>query len=133
MPLSDDKLIANRVPARPKASRSATSPKAPPNASRSPARPSQSRSRDRAVMLHVRVPDALKDEAAATLKTIGLTTSEAVRLFLHRVVLEQRLPLDLKVPNAETREAMIEAREMASRPGRFETPQAMFDDLEKAG
>lgn len=131
MPLSDDKLFANRVPTRPKASRSATSPEAPPNVSRSPAR--QSRSRDRAVMLHVRVPDALKDEAAATLKTIGLTTSEAVRLFLHRVVLEQRLPLDLKVPNAETREAMIEARELASRPGRFETPQAMFDDLEKAG
>ena len=52
-------------------------------------------------MLHVRVTDTLKQRAAATLEGIGLTTSEAIRLFLHRVVVEQRLPLDLKVPNAE--------------------------------
>ena len=58
-------------------------------------------------MLHVRLSETLKTQAAETLGEIGLTTSEAIRLFLHRVVVEQRLPLDLEVPNAETREAMI--------------------------
>ena len=83
-------------------------------------------------MLHVRVSDALKAEAAATLEGIGLTTSEAIRLFLHRVVVEQRLPLDLKVPNAVTQAALREARETACRPSRFKTPDEMFQSLEKA-
>ncbi len=84
-------------------------------------------------MLHIRVADSLKAEAATTLEAIGFTTSEAIRLFLHRVVAEQRLPLDLKVPNDVTRAAIEEARAMAKRPARFQTPEAMFESLEDAG
>ena len=36
---------------------------------------------------------------------MGLSVSEAVRLFLGRVVIDQALPLEMKVPNAETRAA----------------------------
>lgn len=61
---------------------------------------------ERSSMLHVRVGDALKEQAAMTLGEIGLTTSEAIRLFLHRVFVEKRLPLDLGVPNAMSREAV---------------------------
>jgi DNA-damage-inducible protein J len=84
-----------------------------------------------AIMLHVRVSEALKADAAATLEKIGLTTSEAVRLFLHRVVTEQRLPLDLKVPNTATRTAIVEARAMAHRRSRFKTAGELFESLEK--
>jgi DNA-damage-inducible protein J len=38
--------------------------------------------------------------------------SDAVRLLLNRVVAEQGFPLELKVPNAETRAAMQEVDEM---------------------
>jgi DNA-damage-inducible protein J len=55
-----------------------------------------------------------------------------VRLFLHRVVAEQRLPLDLRVPNATTEAAMLEAREIAKRPSRFKNAEDMFASLEKA-
>jgi len=63
-------------------------------------------------MLHIRVDDETKERATAALNAIGLSMSDAVRLFLHRVVVDQALPLELKVPNAETRAAMIEADEM---------------------
>lgn len=86
-----------------------------------------------AAMLHVRVTDLLKQEAAKTLEAIGMTTSEAVRLFLHRVVVEQRLPLDLCVPNAKTEAAIREARDIAARPSRFTGADALFASLEKAG
>lgn len=46
-------------------------------------------------MLHVRVEDGLKAEATATLAAMGLSVSEAVRLFLTRVVAEQQLPFAL--------------------------------------
>ena len=86
-------------------------------------------------MLHVRVEDAIKTQATQALEAMGLSISDAVRLFLHRVVAEQAFPLELKVPNAETRAAMRESRAMmaARRKGRFASADDLFDDLEKAG
>jgi DNA-damage-inducible protein J len=85
-------------------------------------------------MLHVRVEDVVKAQAMQALDAMGLSVSEAVRLFLRRVVAEQAFPLELKVPNAQTRAAMEESRVMmATRKPRFATAQALFDDLEKTG
>jgi DNA-damage-inducible protein J len=65
---------------------------------------------------------------------MGLSVSDAVRLFLHRVVVDKAFPLELKVPNAETLAAMTEAEEI-SRAGRarFSTANQLFADLEKNG
>jgi len=84
-------------------------------------------------MLHVRVDDDVKAQATEALAAMGLSVSDAVRLFLKRVVTDQAFPLELKVPNAETRAAMEESRKMMkARRARFETADALFDDLEKA-
>ena len=83
-------------------------------------------------MLHVRVDDETKLQATQALASMGLSMSDAVRLFLRRVVVEQAFPLELKVPNVETRAAMKESRAMmASRRPRFASASALFDDLEK--
>jgi DNA-damage-inducible protein J len=83
-------------------------------------------------MLHVRIDDETKAQATQTLAAMGLSVSDAVRLFLHRVVVDQAFPLELKVPNAETRKAMAEADEIIStRHARFSTAAELFDDLEK--
>ena len=83
-------------------------------------------------MLHIRVDDETKTQATAALAAMGLSMSDAVRIFLKRVVNDQAFPLELKVPNAETRTAMEEARAMMkARQARFESADALFDDLEK--
>ena len=86
-------------------------------------------------MLHIRVDDDIKKQATAALTTMGLSVSDAVRLFLRRVVVDQAFPLELKVPNAETQAAMNESRAMmASRrngKGRFASADEMFADLDK--
>ena len=66
-------------------------------------------------MLHVRVENSIKIEAAQALDAMGLSMADAVRLFLRRVVAEQAFPLELKVPNARTRAAMEESRAMMTR------------------
>lgn len=81
-------------------------------------------------MVHVRVDDDLKREATEALEAMGLSVSDAVRLLLKRVVAEQALPFELKVPNAETRAAIEEARRMT---GRFATGQEILRDLETDG
>ena len=83
-------------------------------------------------MLHIRVDDDIKEQATQALTAMGLSMSDAVRLFLRRVVIDQAFPLELKVPNARTRAAMDESRAMmALRHARFATSDALFADLEK--
>lgn len=61
-------------------------------------------------LVQTRIDGAVKDEAAAVLAAMGLTVSDAVRLMLTRVAREKALPFEPLVPNAETIEAMKEAR-----------------------
>ncbi len=61
-------------------------------------------------LVQARIDRAVKEEAAAVLASMGLTVSDAVRLLLTRVAKEHALPFDPLVPNAETVEAMKEAR-----------------------
>ena len=51
-------------------------------------------------MLHVRVDDQIKNEAAERLAGIGLTLSDAVRILLTRIVKEGGLPPGLIADNA---------------------------------
>ncbi|HAT29371.1 MAG TPA: type II toxin-antitoxin system antitoxin, RelB/DinJ family [Janthinobacterium sp.] len=83
-------------------------------------------------MVHVRVDEEIKAQATETLAAMGLTISDAVRVFLMRVVADKQMPFALKVPNAETRAAMTEADEIArTRGARFDTVSDLFDELEK--
>ena len=61
-------------------------------------------------VVRARIDERTKKEAAAVLKTIGLTVSDAFRMLLMRVAVEKALPFEPLVPNAETVEAMKAAR-----------------------
>jgi len=83
-------------------------------------------------IVHVRLNGDIKKQATETLAAMGLSISDAVRVFLTRVVAEQQLPFALKVPNAETRMAMAEADAIIrERRARFGNAAELFDDLEK--
>ena len=82
-------------------------------------------------MLHVRIDERLKDRGNAVLEAIGLTAADAVRILYHRLVAEQGFPLELKVPNAQTRAAMAEAEAIAAdRRARFADGDALIAALE---
>lgn len=82
-------------------------------------------------MLHVRMDADIKAQGTAALAAMGLSTSDAVRLLFHRIVADQSFPLELKVPNAETRAAMSEADAiMRSGRPRFANADELFADLE---
>ena len=83
-------------------------------------------------MIHVRVDEQIKAQATETLAAMGLSVSDAVRVFLMRVVADKQMPFALKVPNAQTRASIAEADEIArTRHARFDTATELFDDLEK--
>lgn len=84
-------------------------------------------------MLHVRMDTEMKRKATVALAAMGMTASEAVRLFFHRIAVDQAFPLELKVPNAQTRRAMAESEEMMrAGTARFASADEMFAELEEA-
>lgn len=84
-------------------------------------------------MVHVRVDENVKAQATETLASMGLTVSDAIRVFLTRVIADKAMPFALKAPNATSRVAIAEATDIImSRRARFATADALIDDLEKA-
>ena len=57
-------------------------------------------------MIHVRIDQKLKSQASKTFGAMGLSLSEAVRVFLTRAANDQAFPFQLRVPNTETIAAM---------------------------
>ena len=59
--------------------------------------------------VRARVAPELKRDAEAVLRKIGLTSSEAINLFLTQVKLSKGLPFPVRVPNKTTRRAVSDA------------------------
>ena len=77
--------------------------------------------------IRARVEPELKRGAEAILKKVGLTSSEAITLFLTQVKLAKGLPFPVHIPNKATRRAI---RETQARKG-IETFRNMSDWAKK--
>ena len=79
-------------------------------------------------IVRARVDETLKQEAAAILATMGLTVSDFVRIGLTRVVSEQGLPFEMKVPNRLTAETLAKS-ERGEDVQQAEDAEDLFDQL----
>lgn len=77
--------------------------------------------------VRARIDKATKERATAALSAMGLSISDAIRLLMHRVADESRLPFEVRVPNAATREAIAELE--AGKGGKFASVGALMADL----
>ena len=75
-------------------------------------------------MIRARVEPELKQQAEKVFEALGLSVTEAITLYYKQVTMHQGLPFSLRIPNAETLEAMRQSRE---RDGL--TTYASLDDL----
>jgi len=58
--------------------------------------------------INARVDKRLKARAEKVLSRVGITTTDAITMLLHQIVLRQGLPFDARIPNEETLAAMAE-------------------------
>ena len=61
-------------------------------------------------MIRAHVEPELKREAEELFSSLGLSTTEAITLFYRQVTLHQGLPFAVRIPDAETVEALEQAR-----------------------
>jgi DNA-damage-inducible protein J len=86
--------------------------------------------------LNVRVDEGLKKQASELFADLGLDMSTAINIFLRQSVMHDGLPFNVvrEVPNAETRAAIEEVKEMKARPERYKSYNNLNDlwaDLDK--
>jgi DNA-damage-inducible protein J len=82
------------------------------------------------VTVQSRVNPELKKQAESLFAAIGMSTADAIRIFLQQSVNEGGLPFRptlTKQPNAQTLEAMEELESGGGK--RYASAQEMYDDL----
>jgi DNA-damage-inducible protein J len=75
-------------------------------------------------MIRARVSPELKAEAESVLAKIGLSPSDAIRIFYSQVAMRNGLPFEVCIPNATTRQALRDAQ-----AGRNMTDYASVDEM----
>jgi len=60
----------------------------------------------KSTVIHARIDAELKHSAEKALERIGLSASEAIRLFYRQIEMHQGIPFELRVPNELTSETL---------------------------
>jgi DNA-damage-inducible protein J len=79
-------------------------------------------------VVKARIEPSLKRETEAILGSLGISTTEAIRMFLTQVRLHKGLPFEVRMPNAATQDAMNELE--SGKGKRFNSVEALFNDLD---
>lgn len=77
--------------------------------------------------IRARVEPELKEKAERVLDKLGITPTEAIRLFYKQVALNRGLPFPVRIPNAATRKALRDAQE-----GRDLTEWSSLDEIKRS-
>ena len=70
-------------------------------------------------MIQARIDPRLREAAEHVFSKLGITTTEAIRLFFSQVKLHEQLPFPLGIPNGEATVAMAEANLVPMNVYRF--------------
>ena len=78
-----------------------------------------------------RIDKKTKHDASEVIESMGLSVSDAIRIFLKRVATEGTIPFDLRIPNAKTIAAMAEIENPKTRATlkRYKSLTQMNKDL----
>ena len=81
-------------------------------------------------VVHARMEPGTKRSAESVLQKLGLSPTEAIRIFYRQIVLRHGLPFAVAVPNAATT-ATLEASRRGKNVQKFESLDTMFESWEK--
>lgn len=73
----------------------------------------------------IRLDSAEKTASFRVFEELGMTPADGIRIFLRQVAKTKSIPFAIKIPNAETRRAMEDAR--LGRNMTEATPDNLFD------
>ena len=86
----------------------------------------------KSALVQARMEPQLKQEADAILAALGINATTAITLFYTQMVRQRGIPMELKVPNKETLEAMNELKnpEFRKTARRYSSADELFADID---
>ncbi|HMY01489.1 MAG TPA: type II toxin-antitoxin system RelB/DinJ family antitoxin [Agitococcus sp.] len=79
----------------------------------------------KAEIVRARIAPDIKHNAEQVLASLGMSMSDAIRIFVSQVAIRQSFPIELKTPNQITLEAMQAEAEQAE----YTSASTLFDEL----
>ena len=76
--------------------------------------------------VHSRMQPEIKKQAEGILHRLGLSPTEAIRMFYTQITLLNGLPFDVSIPNEETIKALQESRNGRNLE-RFDSTEKLFE------
>lgn len=80
-------------------------------------------------LISTRIDSELKDKVENILTQLGLSTTQAITLFLKQVELQNGLPFPVKIPNETTSKAIDESKQF-EKLTRFESTNDLYKDMD---
>ena len=71
--------------------------------------------------IHIRVEPEVKENVEKILDKLGMTSAEAINIYLKQIILNAGIPFEIKVPqfSDEMLEAIAEAEEIMKKPKNY--------------
>lgn len=84
--------------------------------------------------IHIRVEPKIKEKVEEILSSLGMTSTEAINIYLRQIIINCGIPFEIKNPkfSDEMIEAIKEAEEMEKHPENyksFETVEEFMEEL----
>lgn len=76
--------------------------------------------------IHSRIQPEIKERAEGILQRLGLSPTEAIRMFYTQIILRNGLPFDVSIPNDETIKALEDSRSSRNLE-RFNSTEELFE------
>ena len=81
-------------------------------------------------VVHARIEPQTKQKAEGVLRKLGLTPTEAIRIFYSQISLRGGLPFPVEIPNELTTSTLVKSRR-GEDIQEFESVETMFKNWEK--
>ena len=82
--------------------------------------------------MHIRVEPKVKEEVEKILNSLGMTSKEAINIYLRQIILNSGIPFEIKMPqfSDEMLEAIAEAEEIEKHPENYKSFESVEDFME---
>ena len=85
---------------------------------------------EKSATVHARIEPKTKKKAEGVLKKLGMSPTEAIRLFYNQICLRGGIPFPVLIPNETTKETLKKSRQEKDVQS-FGSTEEMFDSWEK--
>ena len=79
-------------------------------------------------IIRARIEPELKEKVEIVLNSLGMTSTDAIRVFFKQIELRKGLPFAIELPNAET-EKVFKATDKGSKLNKCDSAEEMFERL----